>query len=239
VNPDGTGGREAIGLVAVSKDYRGLRPLRIEELVLAVGEHVAILGLDPPAVPVLVDLIMGAILPDHGDVRIFGQPSAGIADADAWLATIDRFGIVSDRAVLLDGLSAIQNLAMPFSLDIEPPSDQLRVQAAAVAIEIGLPESCWDQPVGSLGPVDRFRLRLGRAVALGPSVLILEHPTVGLPPESSEPVGQDVRRIADARGAATITLTADRRFASAVAPRVLTVEPSTGRLRPPKRFGLF
>jgi ABC-type transporter Mla maintaining outer membrane lipid asymmetry ATPase subunit MlaF len=121
----------------VSHDYRALRPLRIQRLTIAPGESVAVLGLDRAAAEVLVHLVTGAALPDGGGIRIFGRETTAIADADDWLATVDRFGIVSERAVLLEQLSVIQNLAMPFSLEIEPPSADVRARAAALAVEVG------------------------------------------------------------------------------------------------------
>ncbi len=105
-------------LLEVSKDYHALRPLRIARLAIAPRDRVALLGLDQTAAEVLVNLITGATLPDHGDVRVFGRSTAAIADSQAWLALLDRFGIASERAVLLDHLSLIQNLCVPFSLDI-------------------------------------------------------------------------------------------------------------------------
>ena len=128
----------------------------------------------------LINLLTGAMLPDAGDVTVFGQSTAAIADSDAWLGVVDRFGLVSARAVLLEPLSVVQNLAMPFSLDIEPPSPALRERAVAVAIEVGLPEGTWDQPVASLDAEAKLRVRLGRAVALDPAILVLEHPSEGL-----------------------------------------------------------
>ena len=59
-------------LNGISKDYRGLRPLRIAELRVAAGEHVAILGLDRAAAEVFVNLATGATLPDAGQVRVLG-----------------------------------------------------------------------------------------------------------------------------------------------------------------------
>ena len=50
---------------------------------------------------------------------MFGRSTLEIADSADWLATLDRFGIVSDRAALLDALSVVQNLAMPFTLEID------------------------------------------------------------------------------------------------------------------------
>ena len=56
----------ALELAGVVKDYRGLRPLRIADLVVEEGERVAIAGLDRAAAEVFVDLVNGALLPDAG-----------------------------------------------------------------------------------------------------------------------------------------------------------------------------
>ena len=103
----------------------------------------ALLGFDQPTAEVFVNLATGATLPDGGEVRVFGRPTRAIDDSADWLATVDRFGIVSERAVLLDALSVIQNLAMPFTLEIEPPPDDVRQRAEALAHEVGLAASAW------------------------------------------------------------------------------------------------
>jgi ABC-type branched-subunit amino acid transport system ATPase component len=217
-------------LSGVSKDYHGLRPLRIEELTLAAGEHVAILGLDQPMAETFVNLVTGATLPDRGAVTIFDRPTVAIGDSTEWLALVDRFGIVSARAVLLDALSVLQNLAVPFTLDIEPPPDDIRERAAALAREVGLDESDWDRPAGDIAELGRVRVRLARALALGPAVLILEHASAGLATPEAVALGATIRAIASRRGIALLAATADKDFAAAAATRVLRHEPATGRL---------
>jgi putative ABC transport system ATP-binding protein len=214
----------------VSKDYRGLRPLRIASFGIAAGERVAILGLDQTAAEVFVNLVTGASLPDHGDVRLFGRSTADIADSADWLSVIDRFGIVSPRAVLLDALTVLQNLAMPFTLDVDPMSPDVRERAVSLAEEVGLPEATRDRPVGELDAGGRFRVRLGRALALDPAIVVFEHPTVELSGQDVAAVAARCRDIAVARKTATITLTADRDFGERVASRVLALQPATGRL---------
>jgi ABC-type transporter Mla maintaining outer membrane lipid asymmetry ATPase subunit MlaF len=215
-----------------SKDYHGLRPLRIADLAVAPGESVAILGFDQVTAEVFVNLATGATLPDAGEVRVFGRPTSAIADGDDWLATVDRFGIVSERAVLLDQLTVIQNLAMPFTLAIEPPADDVRVRAESLAKETGLPDVAWARAVAELDASARIRIRLGRALAHQPGVLLLEHVSAGLDARDTAAFGTDVRATAKRRGAAIVALTADEAFAKAVATRVLTLEPATGRLKP-------
>jgi predicted ABC-type transport system involved in lysophospholipase L1 biosynthesis ATPase subunit len=122
----------------VEKAYGGLRPLRIRELTLSRGQKLALLGFDRAMAEVFVDLATGATLPESGEVRAFGQHTAAIADAEAWLATLDRFGIVSERAVLLDALTALQNVAMPLTLEVEPLAESIRVEVTRVAAEAGI-----------------------------------------------------------------------------------------------------
>ena len=222
-------------VVGVSKAYGALRPLRIRELSVAPGESVAIVGLDAGAAEILVNLITGATLPDAGDIRIFGRATGAIADSSDWLSTVDRFGIVSDRAVLLDQLSIVQNLSMPFTLDVEPPPDDVRAQAAALAHEVGVDAASLDVPMGIADDQARTRVRLGRALALDPQVLLLEHATATLASDTAHSFGADVRAIAARRGIAIVALTADERFASAVASRVLVHHPADGALGEKRR----
>jgi putative ABC transport system ATP-binding protein len=219
-------------LLEVSKDYRALRPLRIARLTIGERERVALLGLDDTAAEVLVNLITGATLPDRGDVRVFGRSTAAIADSDAWLALLDRFGIASARAVLLDQLSVIQNLSVPFTLEIEPPPGDVRQRAEALAADVGLASDLHDRAIAALDSAARARVRLGRALALDPALLLVEHLSAGVERTGIRALARDLRAAADRRGAALLAITADPGFARAVADRVLVLEPSTGRLSP-------
>jgi len=169
-------------------------------------------------------------------VSILGRATKAISDPGDWLETVDRFGIVSERAVLLDVLTAIQNLAMPFTLEIEPPPDEVRARAEGLAREVGLPEASWTRPVGELDAAGWLRVRFGRAIALDPAVLLLEHASARLSREEVAAVGAQMRAVAAARGIALVAAAADETFAMAVADRVLTLELATGRLKPQRRW---
>jgi predicted ABC-type transport system involved in lysophospholipase L1 biosynthesis ATPase subunit len=224
-----------LALAGISKAYGGLRPLRVAELRVSAGESVALLGFDQPTAETFVNLATGASLPDSGDVRLFGRLTRDINDSDDWLSTVDRLGIVGERAVLLDALTPIQNLAMPFTLDIEPPPDEIRRRAEALAQEVGLAETSWNGPVAALDASGWLRVRFGRAIALDPAIVLLEHASAALGRDEVAAVGQQMQRVAAARGIALVALTADEAFAKAVASQVLTLEPATGRLKPLRR----
>ena len=94
------------------------------------------LGFDRPAAELLVNLLTGAVVPDEGDVQAFGQSTRDIADGDTWLASLDRYGILSERAVLLEDMTVAQNLAVPFSLALNPIPPEVRSQVEALVDEL-------------------------------------------------------------------------------------------------------
>lgn len=220
----------------VRKQYHGLRPLRLNDLSIDVGERVAISGLDEGAAEVLVNLVTGASVPDEGEVAVVGRSTHAIADGDEWLASLDRFGIVSPRAVLLDAASLLQNLAMPYTLDIDPVPRDVAERASALGRETGIPEDRLHQPIAALTPEIRIRAHLARAVALEPALLILEHPTANLPVSDRKVFAADLKRVAGARSLATLIISEDSDFTSGVATRSYALNGATGELRRP---GLF
>jgi ABC-type sulfate/molybdate transport systems ATPase subunit len=220
----------ALEIGKLTKAYGALRPLRIDRLSLGPRDQLALLGFDQAAGEVLVNLVTGATLPDRGEVLIAGQSTAAIADSAEWLALADTFGIVSERAVLLDAFTAMQNLAIPFSLEVDPLTPDVRERAASLAREVGLDQSEWERPLGDASPTSRLRVRIGRALALSPRVLLLEHPSAALPDTAAPAMGRELRQVLAARKVASLTLTADGAFGAAIADRVLRLEPGSGRL---------
>lgn len=215
----------------VSKDYRGLRPLRIGMLDVHQGQLLALVGVDQMMAEVLVDLITAAILPDSGDVEVFGQPTKDIADRDAWLQTVDQFGLLTERAVLLDQLTVEQNLALPFSIELDDLSSMVRERVVRLAEEVGLADRL-AVSIAQLSPAMRLRVRLGRALALSPRVLLAEHPNATLPADEQKIFAADLSRILKARGTAAVVLTASHDFARVAAEDILVLQPATGALKP-------
>jgi ABC-type lipoprotein export system ATPase subunit len=221
-----------IDVRGVQKDYHGLRPLRVQHLEVRAGESVALLGFDQAAAEVLVNLLTAATVPDAGEVRAFGQLTTAIQDADTWLQSLDRFGILSERAVVLDNMTVEQNLTMPVTMALHDVPDAVRSRIHALAEEVGIAAAQLGRPVAALSPSGRLRLRLGRALGPDPRVLLAEHPNASLPPGDLASFAADYSRIVSTRGMASIVLTADGAFASAIASRILTLQPATGELKP-------
>jgi simple sugar transport system ATP-binding protein len=222
-------------MTRIVKNYSGLRPLRIASLSIAATERVALGGIDAGGAEVMMNLVTGASLPDEGEVRVFGRRTADVADGDEWLASLDSFGIVSERAVLLEGATLAQNLALPLTLEIDPlaPGTLKRVQALAEECDIG---PAWlERQTGDVPPDVRARTHLARAIALGPRFLLMEHPTAALAESGRAGFGAVVARICDARALTLLAITLDPVFSVNAAHRTLTLQPATGQLLAARR----
>ena len=220
---------EISGLV---KDYQALRPLRIKSLTLVPGDLLAVSGLDAVAAETFVHLVTGATLPDSGDIALFGSNTRTITDGDAWLKSLDGVGMVTARGIVIEMFTVLQNIAMSFTLEVDPIDPEVLPKATALAREVGLADATFDVAAGRSSPDAHMRIHLARALALGPRVLIAEHPSASLPRESVAAFGADLARLARSRGLALLALTADDELAKAIGGQRLDLIAATGELRP-------
>lgn len=220
-------------LTDVEKHYGGLRPLRVRALRVPAGCITMLLGFDRPAAEVFVNLITGASLPDKGEVASLGRPTGAIADSDEWLAFVERFGILSDRIVLLEGMTVAQNLAISFDLALEPVPPEIMTRVAALSAEAGIDAASLETRVADATPLLRARIVLARALALDPAILVLEHPTANLSPDEAMAFAAIVSNVSTHRNLTTIGLLMDEKFAKAIGGRLLIWQPATGEMRPP------
>ena len=219
-----------VEMSGVVRNYSGLRPLRIASLSVAPGERVVLAGIDAGGAEVFLNLVTGASLPDEGEVRVFGKLTAEVDNGDDWLASLEAFGIVSNRAVLLEGATVAQNLALPLTLDIDPLSAKTLTDVHALAAECDIAAPWLEQRAGDVPAELRARLHLAKAIALGPRLLLMEHPTAALDEPSRAEYGTVVARVCEQRGLTLIAVSQDAAFSASVAGRSLTLQPATGQL---------
>ena len=219
-----------VSLQGVERDYHGDGRCAVRDFTLRAGESVAITGMDREPAEALINLITAATLPDKGVVHTLGQPTTAVTTNEEWLDLLDRVGILSERSVLLGEMTAAQNLAMPFSLDVFDMSAESRERVDALAREVGLVPEVMDVPVGGLPPLMRARLRLARSIAASPRVLLAEHPNALAEESVVGTFGEDIARVIAGRRMAAVIVTADRSFAKLVARSLLVHNPATGDL---------
>jgi len=219
-----------IHAAGVVKHYNALRPLRLQDWQLTRGHTAALYGFDKAAAELLVNLLTGSSLPDEGVVRAFGRATSEIADSADWLESLRRFALLSERTVLIEQLTVEQNLAIPHTLAVDPMPPEVRDAVRAVGDELGLSPALLSASVQGLEPFDLIRVRLGRVLALGPELLLAEHPTAGFDRADTVQFARLVADVVARRRIAAVYFTADQEFAKVVGKEVLTLRPATGEL---------
>ena len=109
---------------------------------------------------------------------------------------------------------------MPFTLDIEPPPDEVRERAEGWRAKSDCPNRSWD----AAGRGARRRGRVfacgsGAGLALDPPCCCSNMPAPASSADEATALGADIRAVAAGRGAAVVAVTADEAFARAVAGR--------------------
>lgn len=209
----------------------GSVPLRVTGFAVARPDCRILAGFDAGAAEMFVNLVTGAALPDEGDVLIAGRSTREIATDTEWLASLDRFGLVTERAVLLESLAVSANLALPLTLAIESMPAEVRHRVERLAVEVGLGQARLADKASTLVAGERLRVHLARALALDPLMLLLEHPTNRLDPAASTEFGRTLKHLSAARGLGWIALTDDDAFARAAGGTRLRLDAETGKLR--------
>jgi lipoprotein-releasing system ATP-binding protein len=219
-----------IAVENVVKAYDRPAPLRVTRLIVGPGDRLALGGFDAGAAETFIHLVTGAALADEGEVVVAGANTRAIATDTAWLDSLDRFGIVTERAVMIDKLPVDANLALPLTLSIDPIPDDIRRVVESLASEAELAADRLRQPVSTLSPDERLRLHFARALAPNPQLLLFEHPTRSIDRVAARAFGRTVNRVTRARGLAFVALTADDAFARASGAGRFRLDPPTGRL---------
>jgi len=145
--------------------------LRSLSFALPAGSLYVLAGKPGAGKTRLLGLIQSAAPPARGRIELFGRDVAGFRPRDRALAR-GRIGLLAGEPRFLDHLSVFDNAALGPRISGRKPEDY-RDEVAQLLAWVGLGKRMGDLP-GDLTAGERRRLALGRAVANGPDILLVD-----------------------------------------------------------------
>lgn len=187
----------------------GAFSLAIDDLTIERGETVALVGPSGCGKTTVLHLVAGIAVPSAGTVTVEDATVSALDESARRDFRARRIGPVFQEFELLDYLSVLDNLMLPYR--IAPGlvlDDAVRARAASLATDLGLGDKLGRRP-RHLSQGERQRVAIGRALLPEPAVLLADEPTGNLDPTTSTTVLDLLLEHAARQDATLLTVTHD------------------------------
>ena len=164
----------------VSKSFGGVEALRDGSFDLFPGEVLAIVGSNGAGKSTLIKMLSGAYLPDKGKIMISGKE---VSRQDHNVAFMQKSGIffVDEKTMRKKTQEVLDKLNVKTVQDLT-------------------------QPISSMSGGQQQSIAIGRAIAWGSKVVILDEPTAALGPNETAEVERLVEDVRDQQGTSFILI---------------------------------
>jgi putative ABC transport system ATP-binding protein len=183
--------------------------LRIPELALERGARTAFIGPSGSGKTTLLNLISGVAQPQKGRIWIGGAEMTALSEAARRVFRLHRIGMVFQEFELLEYLTVLDNILLPYRLSHRLRlTSEVKQRALGLAARVAIGGKL-GRYVGQLSHGERQRVGLCRALLTEPELVLADEPTAGLDPASKALVLGALLEDCQKRGATLITVTHD------------------------------
>jgi phospholipid/cholesterol/gamma-HCH transport system ATP-binding protein len=178
-------GQPVVEFDNVSIGFDGHKVLDHISFAVAHGETRIILGPAGCGKSVLMKLANGLLVPDSGEIRIFGRPLSELSERDIF-ALRAHIGMVFQESALFDSLTVEDNVAYRLQEEhVDPTEIHTRVVEVLQFVEL---EAAIAKFPSELSGGMRRRVSIARAIINRPDLILYDSPTGGLDPITSNTI---------------------------------------------------
>ena len=193
----------------VSKSFGAVQALRDGSFHLQRGEVVAIVGANGAGKSTLIKVVAGAHVPDSGRIAINGVE---VPRAEHSVSHMRECGI----EVVYQDLALVPNMTAPYNLflgriprkwGIFVDERTMRAKTREVLDQLNVTTvQDLSQPISSMSGGQQQSIAIGRAIAWGKEIVILDEPTAALGPNETAEVERLVEDVRDRHGTSFILI---------------------------------
>ena len=183
----------AIEVEGLSKSFGRANIWSDVTLTLPPGEVSVLLGPSGTGKSVLINLIVGLMRPDVGDILVHGQSVPNMREHEL-LEMRKRFGLLFQDGALFGSMNIYDNTAFPLRMHTQKTEDEIAAIVNRRLREVGLGHAAEKMPNELSGGM-RKRAGFARALVLDPDIVFFDEPDSGLDPVRTALLCQLVQEI--------------------------------------------
>lgn len=193
--------------------------------IVSDGELVAVIGKSGAGKSTLLNIVACLDTPTSGSVILDGEEISSASEKKRAAVRMNKLGIVTQTPLLVEEISAVENVKLPLVLK-KLKMSECNQKAANLLKSVGL-EGKIEQTVKTLSGGEKQRVSIARALASDPKIILADEPTGNLDTENASAVFNILKNVAKL-GITVIVVTHDVDIAG-MCDRIL--ELSDGKLK--------